>query len=464
MRVCQTQAKNSKEYGKTLALAGKRLCSYLSGIQSVFQVGRKDVLATAIDYARSIWCSRLSNIEKLTETGLTGTYHILQHFISDSPWDHRELMDITSKEASKLMPQKKLSGLSIDETGVRKKGRHSVGVGRQYLGSIGKVDNGQVAVCATLGCGDFATIVDSRLYLPESWTEDKTRMDKVKIPKIHQVFKTKQQLALDIIKHQKTTLDTKFDFINGDALYGADQGFTDAIDAMAIPFVMDIRENQRIYMEEPEIIIPERKGKRGRLPSIPKPNVAPVCVANYANNLKKEDFRLLKVRNTAKGKLKCLFHFKVVFIWDGESPQASKRLLVVRTSFNKKKVEMKYSLGNVDLIQYTPEAIAYMQAQRFFIEHAFKEAKSVLGLNQFQTRKWIAWHHQIALNMLLLLFIFKEKLFNFETIPLLSAWDLRQVLDVVNSSSSERLDRLFIQIFERHKIRQKDINRYYSLT
>jgi SRSO17 transposase len=463
LHVCQTQAKNSKENGKTLPLAGKRFSDYLSDFQDVFQVGKKNVLAKAIDYTKSIWGSRLSNIEKLTETGLTGSYHSLQHFISDSPWDHRELMGATSKKVSNFIPQNKLTGLSIDETGVRKKGRYSVGLGRQYLGSIGKVDNGQVAVCASLGCGDFATIIDSRLYLPESWTEDKNRMAKAKIPKENQSFKTKQQLALEIIKHQMT-LETKFDYINADALYGADQGFTDAVDAMAIPFVMDVRENQQVYLEEPRIHIPERKGKRGRQPSIPKPDVVPISVNEYAKGLEDKAFRLLKVRNTAKGKLKCLFHFKIVFIWDGKSPKASKRLLVIRKSFNKKKVEMKYSLGNVDLVQYTPEAIAYMQAQRFFIEHAFKEAKSVLGLNQFQTRKWIAWHHQIALNMLLLLFIFKEKLFNFDTIPLLSAWDIKQVISVITTSSPERLDRLIVQIFERHKIRQRDINRYYSST
>lgn len=462
MRVCKTQAKNTKEYGKTLALTGKRLCVYLTDIQCVFQLGNKNVLTTAVSYLKSLWSSRLSNIEKITETGLAEEYHKMHHFISDSPWSHRELMDWTSKEANKVMPQKKLVGLHLDETGVRKKGLDSVGVGRQYLGNIGKVDNGQVAVCAALGHGDFATIVDSRLYLPESWTSDKARMDKAKIPLEHRDFKTKQQIAFEIIEHQ-ISLGTKYDYINGDALYGADQKLTDAIDAKAIPFVMDIRENQQVYLEEPEIAVPQRKGKRGRLPRIPKPDIVPINVSEYTRNLGEEDFCLLKVRCTAKGKLKCLFHFRTVYIWDGESPHASKRLLIIRKSVKKKKAEIKYSLGNVGLEQYTPEAIAYMQAQRFFIEHAFKEAKSVLGLDQFQTRKWIAWYHQVALNMLLLLFIFKEKLFSFDDIPLLSAWDIRQVLDAVFCSSQDRVDRIIEQIFERHKRRQKDINRYYSI-
>jgi hypothetical protein len=70
---------------------------------------------------------------------------------------------------------------------------------------------------------------------------------------------------------------------------------------------------------------------------------------------------------------------------------------------------MKFALGNVSLEQYKPEEIAYMKAQRVFIDHAFEEAKSVLGLDEYQTRKWIAWYYQVALNMLLLLFISKER-------------------------------------------------------
>jgi len=463
LRVCQTQAKNSKEYGKTLASAGKRLLHYIADIQHVFKSGNKNNSERAIEYAKGLWNSRLSNLEKITETGLTDCYHKLHHFISDSKWDHRTLMDTVSKKASIEMPLQKLTGLYIDESGNGKKGKKSVGVAHQYCGNLGKIANCQVAVFAALGQGDFATIIDSHLYLPENWTKDKARMEEAKIPQEYQVFKTKQEIALEIIEHQ-LAIGTKFDYINGDALYGADQKLTDAIDKKAIPFLMDIRENQHVYLEEPEISIPVRKSNRGRIPKIPKPSIDSISVSEYAKGLDDDGFTLLKIRNTAKGKLKCLFHFKVVYIWDGKRSQVSKRLLVIRKQAKKKTAEIKYSLGNVGLEQYSPEAIAYMQAQRFFIEHSFKEAKSVLGLDHFQTRKWMAWHHQVALNMLLLLFIFKEKLLNFDTVPLLSAWDLRQIIDVAFSSTNERLEKIIDQIFERHKIRQMDINRYYSGT
>jgi SRSO17 transposase len=105
------------------------------------------------------------------------------------------------------------------------------------------------------------------------------------------------------------------------------------------------------------------------------------------------------------------------------------------------------------MIPLLPAKITYMQAKRFFIEHAFKEAKSVLGIYQFQTRKWIAWYHQIALNMLLLIFISQEKLLKFKQLPLLSAWDIKQVMQFLIFTTFTDIDNLFDHILKRHQIR-----------
>ena len=435
----------------------------IADIQHVFRTGNRNVLKTATDYLQGLWRSKLSNLEKITQTGLPDNYHKLQHFISDSPWDHCKLMDYVALEAAKSLKQKKLTGLYLDESGVGKKGKESVGVAPQYCGNLGKVDNCQVAVFAAIGQGDFSTIVDSRLYLPKSWTEDQKKMKKAKIPTEAQVFKTKQQIALELIEHQ-LSIGSRFDYINGDALYGADQKLTDAIDELSIPFVMDIRENQHIFLEAPEIFIPPQ-GARGRKPKNMCASLSSISVKEYAQSLSKKNFKSIKVRNTAKGKMKSQFHFKTVYIWDKQSSKTSKRLLVIRKNIKRRKTEMKFALGNVSLEQYKPEEIAYMQAQRFFIEHAFKESKSVLGLDQYQTRKWIAWYHQVALNMLLLLFILKEKLSQFKAMPLLSAYDIRQILDVtvVNPTPND-IRKIIEVIYQNHKSRQRDINRFYSVS
>ncbi|MBK3518338.1 hypothetical protein [Carboxylicivirga marina] len=113
------------------------------------------------------------------------------------------------------------------------------------------------------------------------------------------------------------------------------------------------------------------------------------------------------------------------------------------------------------LALYTEQALAQMQAQRFFIEHNFKEQKQIIGLDQFQTRKWLSWHHQVALNMLIGSFMLKEKLQWKDDIPLLSARDIMDFL-VFKFYKEMTEDRLIDQIMQRHRKRQKDINYCYS--
>jgi SRSO17 transposase len=135
------------------------------------------------------------------------SYHQMQHFITESNWDHRALMDQVAQEVSQILPKRKLTGLIIDESGWVKKGDHSVGVGHQHCGNVGKLSNSQVAV--------FASMVDARLYLPKAWCDDKARCEKAGIPVAHRTFKTKLELALEII-HQQVTNGLSFDFIGGD--------------------------------------------------------------------------------------------------------------------------------------------------------------------------------------------------------------------------------------------------------
>jgi len=98
-----------------------------------------------------------------------------------------------------------------------------------------------------------------------------------------------------------------------------------------------------------------------------------------------------------------------------------------------------------------------MQAQRFFVEHCIKENKQIPGMDEYQTRKWAVWQHQIALNFLLSTFVLKEKLHCFDDLPLLSAQDIKRwIIFKLYRQMSE--DEMIDQIFERHCRRQRDIN------
>lgn len=456
---CSTQVKNTKNYGKTLTSAHQRLEIYLSDYQCFFQNRTKKFFDKASLYTQGLLVSQLRNIEQISDTLGTTDYYQMQHFITESNWNAQDAIDMAAKQTSKALPKLKLTGLIIDETGTVKKGEKSVGVGWQYCGNVGKTANSQVCVMACLSNGDHASIIDSRLYLPKDWIEDPERCQEAGIPEVNRVFKTKLEIAYDILLHQ-LELETVFDFVSADGYYGNDINFGSKINNLGLVYMLDIHSDQPIYLEKPELFLPQRRSTRGREPKRLKANRESINVSEYCKGLRINNWQKINVRNTAKGTLSNFYHFAKVFVWNKETDNIENRLLVIRKTKRKNRAEIKYSFTNADMTQYTGKAIAYMQAQRFFIEHCIRECKQVLGLSQFQTRKWRAWYHQVALNIMTMCFMMKEKLFCFPEIPLLSARDIKDWLCFV--LSRRQTEEVILQlILNRHYRRQRDINSSY---
>jgi len=424
-----------------------------------FQNKTKEFFDKAQQYTQGMLQTQRCNIEEICDTLMEPNYFQMQHFITDSNWNHRDVVDNAAKQTSSSLRKVKLTGYIVDETGVEKKGVKSVGVGHQYCGNVGKTANSQVAVMGCLSNGDFASMVDARLYLPKDWCDDPERCDEAGIPEDEREFKTKIDLAYEMILHQ-LELGTSFDYVGADGFYGNDYNLARKVDLLGLTYMFDIRSNQRVYLEKPELILPARKGNRGPKPKRLIVNEKGIKISEYIKDLDREEWQEIKVRNTAKGSLKGLFHFKQVYIWDKDEMLIEKRLLVIRRLKTKKGEDIKYSFTNADLVQYTLKALAYMQAQRFFVEHSIKEAKFILGMDQFQTRKWKAWHHQIALNIMTMGFMLKEKLLNFKELPLLSARDIKDWLGFILAKEMTEIDMLQL-MFNRHRRRQSAINSCY---
>jgi len=186
---------------------------YLSDYQCVFQNRTKKFFDKARLYTQGLLVSRLRNIEQITDTLGNTDYFQMHYFIYESNWDAQYAIDLAAKQTSKTLPKLKLTGLIIDETGTVKKGEKSVGVGWQYCGNAGKIANSQVCVMACLSNGDHASIIDSKLYLPQDWIDDADRCQKAGIPEVNRVFKTKLEIAYDMLLHQ-LELGTVFDFVS----------------------------------------------------------------------------------------------------------------------------------------------------------------------------------------------------------------------------------------------------------
>jgi SRSO17 transposase len=414
-------------------------------------------LQHATQYFKGLFQGRKRNIERMVERVPDSDYYQIQHFISESPWGARAGFDKVAADTSRLLSRYERVGLLIDESAHRKKGKESVGVARQYCGTIGKVDNCQVAVYGALGADKYYGLIDTALYLPEEWTSNEARCKKAGVPPLSagetRVCKTKVELALDIVRHQKE-LGTWFHYVAADGLYGNSYYFQQELDKMGILFVLDIHSDQHIYTEPPEIAIPEKTTTAGRHPSRYKATGNVIEVRGFAKNLAKGAWEKIRLRQTGKGDLNCLGYSQKVYLWDGESSSYMERKLVLRVTENKDGTwEYKYAISNAFDGEFTTEQLVQMQSQRYFVERSFQEAKQEAGMSQYQVRGWLAWHHHMAMVMMALHFILSEKMLLKENMPLLSAYDVREMILNTYAKKGATQKETMEQINTRHRQR-----------
>jgi SRSO17 transposase len=430
----------------------------LSLTDQSFKTSNSDQIAKAELYVCGLFQAKRGNMEQMSEIVKDGDYHKIQHFISESPWSARTVMDSVARDTAKLFADFDQVHLLIDESGHTKKGDKSVGVARQYSGQLGKVDNCQIAVYAALSADKYYSLIDTRLFLPEQWTSHKARCKAAGVPKEAIKYKTKLELAFEMIVHQQQK-GTRFDWVGGDGLYGHDSKFRRDVASLGLLYMLDIHSTDGVYLEEPTISIPEKKAKRGRTPLLPKADKPLVKVCDIAKALTDEQWKTYTVRNTAKGPLVIDMWVQEIYTWDQKDDQWRKELLVIRRNKNEKGIyECKYSLSNADVNKYSWLQLAKAQAQRYFVERGFEDAKQEVSMSQYQIRGWLAWHHHIALVMLSMLFILTEKIAYKNEYPLLSARDVREIIARTYAENED----VMLTMKERHKRRQDDIDNRYA--
>ena len=173
--------------------------SFVKSFSHHFRSYRHDVTERARQYASGLMqAGARKNMDRMAEVVPDSKSRNLQQFLTHSRWDARGVIDHVACDANTCLGDEKRAGLLIDESGFAKQGPMSAGVSRQWLGRLGKVDNGQVAVFGVLSKDRFAIPVDVKLYLPKKWTDDPKRCEKAGIPENERVFRTKEQLALEI--------------------------------------------------------------------------------------------------------------------------------------------------------------------------------------------------------------------------------------------------------------------------
>lgn len=374
-------------------------------------------------------------MERMEEEVPENEYRAYQQFISNSRWDYSGVNLKVASETSYMLAKHKRhsgcpTGFIIDESSHLKKGEYSVGVARQYAGIVAKITNCQVGVYSSLVNDRYSTLIGQRLFLPNKWTENAGRCDKAGVPKDSRKYKTKPQLALELIDERKQF------------------------------FVLDVHKDELIYLQKPEFSVPARSGKRGRPAHSLKSNVPPVSLNKYMQSLQASSLKEVSVRKTTKGWLKLKVHLAKVWIWDREEIEPRERCLIITQTLDEKG-DIKFSLSNGRIEQYSHQQYAYFQSQRYWVERCFEDAKNELGLSDYQVRKWISWQHHHSLVMMACLFIMKLKIDQKIDYPLLSVRDARILMIVKIFGNEDDFKRRLAQMTIRHQKRQANINRHY---
>jgi len=403
--------------------------------------------------------TRKKNMERMAEVVPESDEQVLQHFLSNSNWDERGVLDQVALETDALLGGMPESALLIDESGITKKGNKSVGVARQWNGRLGKVDNCQVGVYAALSRGSQSTLIDTRIYLPSSWVKDKARCAAADVPNKARRARSKPELALEMVRYNRC-LGVRFSWVGMDGLYGKDPALLRSLESDGETFMADVHKDQYMYLEDPRPVVPISSHGRGRQRTKLVAQSDRVRVDAWTKAQPATAWIRLMLRDSTKGELRVEVLHRRVWLWDGKEAQARHWHLIVRREI-KVHEEIKYSLSNA--LEHTPlQRLAQMQGQRYWVERSFQDGKSQAGLDHYQARGWKAWHHHMALVMMAMLFMLKQRIEHQDDLPLLSCADIETLLAHFLPRRDVGVEEVIRQMEVRHQKRQASIDFAYA--
>ena len=387
--------------------AAERLVQFHERFAPLF--GKAQAQDHAYTYVKGLMvCPERKSIEPIALNVGDGQVSALQKFLNIAPWGHDDAQaEVQSVFADELVPTAAGSPIGVvgivDESGFAEKGDQSAGVDRQYNGRLGKEDNCQVGVFLVGVTPGGSALLDHQLYLPASWCEETRacaeRREKVHIPETV-VFQTKPQIAARLIR-QTVALDVvRLDWITADEEYGKNGGFLDEVEGLALRYVVEVPVTTTVWTKDPALCIPPYGG-RGRVPTRPT-RAAVASVARIASGWGREARHTLRIRQGTKGPL--AFEFSAVRVWAVRHGTPGPPIWsLVRRSLELTP-EIKYYVSNADAS--TPLGVlAEVACTRHEVEDYFEDARSYLGMAQYETRSYVGWHHHMSLGALAHLFI-----------------------------------------------------------
>ncbi len=327
----------------------------------------------------------------------------LQKFIAQSPWSDEELLEELQRHVSEVLGDPDAT-LNVDETGFPKKGTKSVGVKRQYAGCLGRTDNCQIGVCVNYRSAVGHTLIDRRLFLPEEWAADLPRREEAGVPETV-VFRTKPELALEMVQ-QALERGLPFRWVTADSVYGDSPKFVQGLRDLGQWYVVDTSAVAHVWLTEPEVIPAGTKGPRGRASTQPRVTTKPERVDEVVARLPAKAWKRIVVAEGSQGPR--VYEYASLWVWFSEEGQPSGReRLLVRRSLGQQ-AEVKYHRSNA-AAEVALETLAQVRGGHWSVEQSFQAAKGECGLDEYETRGWVGWHHHTALSLLALWFLVLQR-------------------------------------------------------
>jgi SRSO17 transposase len=285
----------------------------------------------------------------------------------------------------------------VDETSFLKKGTHSVGVARQYLGAAGKLENGQVATVLSYAAKGAHVFLDRRLYLPEEWVWNRQRRVEARVPQEVR-FETKPEQAIAMLMHAWEQ-GVPMRWVTGDEVYGDSPRLRETIQAHGRFYVLAVSANTRVWTQRPQVVEPvEQTGGRPQLaPRLAPGAPAARMVSEVVASLPPHAWKRLAVMEGEKGPIMYQWARTRVVESRDRLPGPDVWLLARRSLSDSK--QLAYYLAYAQT--RTPlEALVRVASSRYTVEQCIEEAKGETGLDEYEVRFWHSWYRHITLSMM----------------------------------------------------------------
>jgi SRSO17 transposase len=377
-----------------------RFEAYVEGLMSV--IGHADRAAPLRDYCLGLAMpGERKSVEPLAAitapARVSAQHQSLLHFVANAAWSDAAVL---GKVRELVQPAIERGGpieaWLIDDTGFPKKGRHSVGVTRQYCGELGKQDNCQVAVTLSIANRSASLPIAYRLYLPADWASDVERRAETKIPE-EIVFQTKGEIALDQIRGA-CRQGVPRGVVVMDAGYGNNTGLRDEISALDLRYIAGIESSTTVWAPGVQPLSPPPWPGFGRRAQRPRraPGHQPVAVKALAFSLPKTAWRNVAWREATGGRLTSRFaRLRVRAAHRDPAGARPEEWLLIEWPKNEPE-PTKYWLSTL------PEDISFarlvdLAKLRWRIERDYQDLKQELGLGHYEGRGWRGFHHHATL-------------------------------------------------------------------